>query len=1406
MSDDLSRSTRAAAITFVVLTALSLPVTFGAGGAAGSEHLAPTPVTDESNDTRESKQRTGVYPLTEEFGDSGLEGESALTVGEAVLATQQQRAASGQLDPDMVLKLATQRTKLRGAQALSDRSGSTDESGGLATALDLALIGVKTQVARMDSGTEPRDPTSVELPYVETPTHHSPSAAVFALLERHDVTPSAGQVADIRELDELPEPTRRELTDVLDAYLAYERSTQKAYADVNWGTLQAMSDGSEKMADTNRVDARVTGPQSGGVDVARVRAAQLQLLEATRNFDTALDETDKPKLTAPNQIGRATPLSHCTTQNVCRVQVEGVVSIDLHNEDNTYSRNYSFQLDMGGDDTYNNSAGGAATRNSPEVAALIDFAGNDTYNGRNGGGHVRSVGFLLDVSGNDAYNAGTKGTNGGGYQGGIGFLVDAGGTDIYEAGNHATNGGGTGGGIGFLMDTGNGDDHYKAGKLGTNGGGWVSGAKGFLFDAGGNDTYRAGGLGTNGGGHSDFPCCPPPAGGFLVDAGNGKDVYSAGDQGTNGGGYNGRGFLFDSGGNDTYVAEKFGTNGGGGRSGLQYISTIGTGLLLDGGGVDTYTSGNGTKGDGFLIQWKGFIGLQVDFPVTSNIPETTSKTPSAPQLTPKPTPKVVQGVIHAEGTCDSYDEDGNSGDAENKDGDKVYASIQTAVDNAASGASIVTHPCKYNESVNVATSELLIRTEGTVVLEGNDRNTPGFNVHAANVTIRGFEINNFDTNGTIVSRGYQVTIENNTFNNTEGLHVNDSRGTHILNNSLQNGSGYGNGIGIEVVKSYQTVLRNNTINKLSCCLNTGGEELGSDMLGILLTSTSSATVRNNTIEDIGFGHFGAGGIAIVNNSETSILDNKISIAMRGVLVYGSMGTVVDSNTIREGSVAITVEGSICRSGLSVGSCRSGTGQPSHGTVIRYNTIVEQRGPGIVVTNARSTKVNKNIIKDSSTYHEPAGIKIHGREGRVKNATITSNTIFNTTFGIRVTGADNTLVVSNTVISAGTGIWTGYQVNRDYLRMFRSGNTDGNEQRPTTGTVIRNNTVRRTLNGTLIGGGSSPEVVGNTFVENKFALYLNKTVNPTLLTIGRNHFRGNVNYSIYNANRDAILNASTNTWAGGLPASPPNNGRDNPIEDPYSGVLANGWGGAVSEGVRDGISNVHFCAESRGHCLDPPTVRNLSSGEVETPNSDAEFDVAWQVSDPGDNLETVELSLVDNTDGETEDTASMKVSGGNASRTTRLVARREDGSGHNYTVKLTVTDGYGSTATETVSVPETEPQTPTATATETPTPTPPLATNGTGGGSGTGPGGSGAGGTGGSGSKSTSGASSDAISQESTPSDEEQTVTKTAPPTPTETPTEPPRVTPTPEIVPGFGVVGWLVALVLLVGLFARRRQ
>jgi hypothetical protein len=162
-------------------------------------------------------------------------------------------------------------------------------------------------------------------------------------------------------------------------------------------------------------------------------------------------------------------------------------------DNNRYREDAALLIDLGGNDTYNNSAGGAdpVDGNDLDVSIVIDVAGDDRYSARlplpsgsrvsQGAGIGGGIGMLIDAEGDDTYAAaaaskpGSLGTiaQGAGAVQGIGVLADLGGSDSYELTGHGRprkgvivphlslgQGGGYSSGLGILLDS-LGDDSYS---------------------------------------------------------------------------------------------------------------------------------------------------------------------------------------------------------------------------------------------------------------------------------------------------------------------------------------------------------------------------------------------------------------------------------------------------------------------------------------------------------------------------------------------------------------------------------------------------------------------------------------------------------------------------------------------------------------------------------------------------------------------------------------------------------------------------------------------------------------------------------------------------------------------------------------------------------------------------------
>ncbi len=436
----------------------------------------------------------------------------------------------------------------------------------------------------------------------------TPSEAVDELAQRHDVELTDEQRDALEEMEDLPAPVRTQLAVTLEAHLALDQATRDALDGIEtfYGDQVPISqvlDWIDEAQDDRRLAEHAPTPVGDlvtprehvdaiGLDFSQVLEERLRVMATLTALDEALDAAPETALD-----------SHET------VRIPGVAALDLAGEDSTYTEDYAFQIDAGGDDAYHNNAGGSnlnegscAVEDTAGASLLVDLGGSDTFGhphdrrscGVNGGA-LNGVGILVSTAGDDAFLAGGTGTNGGALTAGLGLIVSLEGDDRFDAGSFSTNGGGVDAAAGLILDLA-GDTEYTGGAFGANGAGAEGGA-GAIVDLAGDDAYHAAFIGVNGAGD-----------GYLLGGGAGAIVDPAGDRdewvaagGGNGGGSRvGAGFLYNGPGDAVYEAEAFGANGGANNQGV--------GMLLDAGGENRfeaeYVAGNGgaaSQGVSFLI-------------------------------------------------------------------------------------------------------------------------------------------------------------------------------------------------------------------------------------------------------------------------------------------------------------------------------------------------------------------------------------------------------------------------------------------------------------------------------------------------------------------------------------------------------------------------------------------------------------------------------------------------------------------------------------------------------------------------------------------------------------------------------------------------------------------------------------
>jgi HEAT repeat protein len=316
-----------------------------------------------------------------------------------------------------------------------------------------------------------------------------------------------------------------------------------------------------ELQDTELADAILAA--SDQLDRDKLMAA-FELL--ARSVDEAVAELQTNKFTEEFQVETDTPLGKIIVGGVGR---------------NVYTNEAFLIIDLGGDDVYENSAGGANGLVGRPISVVIDMGGDDQFVSRRSfsqGSGVFGIGILAALGSNCTFQA-KHFSQGAGFFG-CGLLMTGPGKQTFEADTFCQGAGMFGAGI--LWQRG-GDTTYKAAQM-AQGFGGTSGV-GLLLDESGNDSYFAGGK---------YPCGWLAGHYFSLAQGFGYGMRPFAGGGV--------GILCDLKGDDHYVADVYG-------QGASYWYSVG--LLLDAEGNDTYDAYQYCQGAGIhlssgaLIDWAG---------------------------------------------------------------------------------------------------------------------------------------------------------------------------------------------------------------------------------------------------------------------------------------------------------------------------------------------------------------------------------------------------------------------------------------------------------------------------------------------------------------------------------------------------------------------------------------------------------------------------------------------------------------------------------------------------------------------------------------------------------------------------------------------------------------------------------
>jgi parallel beta-helix repeat protein len=327
-----------------------------------------------------------------------------------------------------------------------------------------------------------------------------------------------------------------------------------------------------------------------------------------------------------------------------------------------------------------------------------------------------------------------------------------------------------------------------------------------------------------------------------------------------------------------------------------------------------------------------------------------------------------------------------------------YKTIQSAINGAAAGDTIVVSAGTYVENVNINKKVTLkAQTGTTVTIDGSGKTA--VTISADGAWVEGFNIRNPGPFGVYVSGRNSVTIKGNTVTGatTDGIGIRTSNNDLIDGNTLLSCT-----YGMEIFTSTGTTVSNNYIK-------------GSKEIEFYTEYLKNCVVKNNYLAYSGYNHNGATDVDGFKTRYSSYLtfdSNYVDSHYYGIAFYYSDHITAINNIAKDSGVNVRFD---------FGTCDS---------LFKNNTV---SGGGDNVW-----------IKDDSTRNTYEGNTVSGgREGlyvqNSKGNVLKDNICYGNTIGIRVLGTGNVITGSNTYGNTiGFKIESGSSGNTAYLNDFKDG--------------------------------------------------------------------------------------------------------------------------------------------------------------------------------------------------------------------------------------------------------------------------------------------------------------------------------------------------------------------------------
>jgi parallel beta-helix repeat protein len=320
-----------------------------------------------------------------------------------------------------------------------------------------------------------------------------------------------------------------------------------------------------------------------------------------------------------------------------------------------------------------------------------------------------------------------------------------------------------------------------------------------------------------------------------------------------------------------------------------------------------------------------------------------------------------------------------TGSVKNLNTGKSYNTIQSAVNAASSGNTIVVYS-NYTgtENINIPSNEsgLTIKSNGSVTVQNSSASSPVFTVNANSVTITGFKIKG----------------------GTDGVYLNNVKSCNITGNNITGSSIAGVNVWNSAVASWANDNYYNIINNNQVTNNNGK--------GIIFNQTAADTLTNNQ----------------VNNN-----------AGDGIYFYNSYNVDLTSNTANNnggnGISMINVGGMASNTGMLDCTCGCEWGDAIEQCTINNNTnngIFMNNSCGVFVIGSTINTNHQNGIYAANSVQAPDNEGGDSGANLILNYNGLYNTISNNTnYGIKLENDVSTIITDNNFINNHNNVTQAY---------------------------------------------------------------------------------------------------------------------------------------------------------------------------------------------------------------------------------------------------------------------------------------------------------------------------------------------------------------------------------------------